>query len=119
MSFQSELQDICREMAGCRAAFVMSLDGISIAQEKRDPALDLETLLIELGAPLRQAIAALQAVEAGALTEAVFATEKGVLLVRWLREEYFVAMFCDPDAILGRARYVLRRHAGALLKELS
>lgn len=119
MSFNTELQAICREVDGCLAAFVMSLDGISVAQEKRGATLDLETLLIELGAPLRQVIAALRAGEAGTLAEAVLASEKGVLLVRWLQEEYFVALYLSPQAILGRARYVLRRHTGALLRELS
>ena len=119
MSFQSELEAICEEVPGCRTAWVMSLDGISVANHVVDAGeLDMEAMLIELIGPLKQAIQVMQSVEAGDLATFEVASGEAKLLVRLLSEEYFVALVLKPDAIVGRGRFAVRLHSANLREEL-
>ena len=120
MSFAEELEALCREVSGCQAALVMSLDGISVARHvSQDGSVDVETLLVELAGPLRMSLQALSRVDGGDLQELILGTAKGALLIRWLKDEYFVALFLAVDGLMGKARFALRRHGPTLIKELS
>lgn len=119
MSFQGELEAICAEVPGSQTATVMSLDGIAVANHSvAEPALDTEALFVELVGPLKQAISAMGAVDAGQLDVLELAARQGVVLVRMLSEEHFVSLLLAPDALVGRGRYALRRHSPSLRREL-
>ena len=119
MDFAEELAAMCGEVSGCRTAWVMSFDGISVAShQEREGGLDAEALLVELIGSLKTAAGAMGAVDAGDLDTIEMTTRKGTLLLNLLGEEYFVAMLLDPDALVGQGRYALRRHSLALKKEL-
>jgi hypothetical protein len=51
--------------------------------------------------------------------EVAIQSEKVTTLIRVLNGSYFVAFSMSPEANLGKARYMLRTRAPALLKELS
>ncbi len=119
MSFEEELEAICSSVDGARSAVLMSRDGISVAIHKLDErGPDDETMLIELVASLNQAVSAAQASGAAPLSSVDLHTGIGTIIVRWLSEEYFVALMLNPGALDGHARYVLRIHSLALEKEL-
>jgi predicted regulator of Ras-like GTPase activity (Roadblock/LC7/MglB family) len=120
MSFSDELQGMSREVRGCRAAWVMDLDGIPVASQISETSgPNVETLLVELAGPVRQAMQALRNVEAGNLQELILSSDRGCLLIRMLKDNHFVALFLGPGAATGQARYVLRRHTLSLLREMS
>jgi predicted regulator of Ras-like GTPase activity (Roadblock/LC7/MglB family) len=120
MSFQEELEGMCKEVDGCQAALLMSLDGISVANHmSEDAGADAETFLIELAGPMKQAMQAVTSSQNTDLKEIVLSTEKGALIVRLLKDEYFAAMLMSAKGLIGKARYVLRAHSLSLIKELS
>ena len=99
---------------------VMSMDGIAVMKhEVQDPGLDMEVFLVEMVAPVRQAMKACESVKAGDL--AAFEMEVGRchLLFHPLVDEHFVALLMAPDAVVGRGRFALRLHRRALNQELS
>jgi predicted regulator of Ras-like GTPase activity (Roadblock/LC7/MglB family) len=119
MSFKDELEAICNSVPGSRSAIVMSLDGIAVAtHQQRAGGVDTESLLIELINPLKQATGVISAATASGLSAMEMATAKGTLLVSLLKEDHFVALYLDPDAVLGQARFAVRLHRSALNKEL-
>ena len=119
MSFQEELQAICKQVPGSHSAVVMNLDGLIVArQDESQAAPDIEILLIELTNSLKQALQAAESVEAGAVGEYSLSMDKGELIVRLLRDEHFVALLTEPGALVGRGRYALRVHSRSLIDEL-
>ncbi len=120
MSFQEELQAICKQVPGIRSAVVMNLDGLIVARQDESQAPpDIEILLIELTNSLKQAIQAAASVDGGAVREYSLSMENGELIVRLLCDEHFVALLTGPEALVGRGRYALRIHARPLIDELS
>jgi predicted regulator of Ras-like GTPase activity (Roadblock/LC7/MglB family) len=117
--FTSELESLCAEVPGCQGAVVMSFDGISVAQHACGSDLDMETILIELSGALRQTMQALSGEAGDDLQEVVITSKQKCLLVRLLRDEYFVALFLAPESLVGKGRYALRLHSLPLIQELS
>jgi predicted regulator of Ras-like GTPase activity (Roadblock/LC7/MglB family) len=118
MSFEQELEAICNEVPGAQTAWVMSLDGISVANhDAKTNKLDAEILLIEMIGSLKQAFGALSSVSAGELNAMELVFGNGSLLVSLLNEEHFVALLLAPEALIGKGRYAIRRHTLALRKE--
>jgi len=119
MDIQMELEQMCREVPGCRAAVIMNLDGLVVLRHVAEPGgLDDEILLVQLSSSVRQAIKAVASVEGGELIEFSMAFEAGQLVVRLLKEEHFVALLLDPPALAGKGRYVLRSRSLGLINEL-
>jgi predicted regulator of Ras-like GTPase activity (Roadblock/LC7/MglB family) len=117
--FAKELESLCASVPGCQGAVVMSFDGISVAQHLCKDDLDVETILIELSGPIHQTMQALSEAAQDDLQEVVITSKKKCLLVRMLRDEYFVALFLAPEGLMGKGRYALRLHSQPLIKELS
>ncbi|MBW1808861.1 MAG: roadblock/LC7 domain-containing protein [Deltaproteobacteria bacterium] len=119
MSFQEELESICQHVPGCQSVVVMNLDGIVVGrQDNAESELDIEILLVELTSSLKQALQALVSIQGGEMAEFSILFDKGSLVIRLLEDEHFVAVLLQPEALVGRGRYALRRHAQPLVKEL-
>ena len=119
MDIQAELETMCQEVPGCRAAVIMNLDGLVVLRHVAEAGgLDDEVLLVELSSSVRQAIKAVASVEGGELIEFSMSFDAGQLVVRLLQDEHFVALLLDPPALAGKGRYVLRSRSLALINEL-
>lgn len=119
MDLQQELKNICREVAGCKAAVLMNLEGLVVMRHvEEDAGLDDEVLLIELTAALKQALGAVDNSGGGGLRELVLHFERGSLVVRFLEEDHFIAMLMEPAALSGKGRYVLRHRSRPLAQDL-
>jgi len=119
MSFQDELKSICDSSDRFLSAVIMNLDGLVVARhDARDVEVDIEVLLVELTASLKQALQALDGVEVGELSEFSLDFAKGSLVVRPLKDEHFVALLMAPGALTGKGRHALRIHKQPLVKEL-
>lgn len=55
----------------------------------------------------------------GKLQEVTLTSESGIFILRFVNDDYFVAMITSPEGNFGRGRYELRRAALLLEKELS
>jgi predicted regulator of Ras-like GTPase activity (Roadblock/LC7/MglB family) len=121
MSFQESLEQLCKTVPGARAAWVMSVDGITVAHHLEGGlgSADLEALLVELGGPIKALRNGLELAQAGVVRSLELQTELGIVVVRILNEEYFVALILAPGALVGRGRLEIRNRAVDLARELA
>jgi len=57
--------------------------------------------------------------QAGTVRSLELQTELGVVVLRMLNEEYFVALILEPGGLVGRGRFEVRNHAVDLARELA
>ena len=73
---------------------------------------------MELAHTVTQMRKAVEGLDLGRATEITVRTDKLVILIYVLNEEYFVACAVRPDSSFGRARYVMRLAAPQIRAEL-
>jgi predicted regulator of Ras-like GTPase activity (Roadblock/LC7/MglB family) len=98
----------------------MGLDGIAVDLYSREKAdgIDIQTVGMELAHALAQMGKAVERLDLGRAAEITLRTEKLVILVYLLSEEYFIACAVRPDASFGKARYLMRLAAPQIRAEL-
>lgn len=116
--FESTLARIVQTSGG-RSAALVSLDGLTIDAVGRDShAVSPEDANREYGNVLKQLAGAGDAMGVGALSEVTLEGEHETTLVRFVTSQYFVALRVPRDALVGRARFLLRVAAPDLAREL-
>jgi hypothetical protein len=120
MSFRAHLQHVCDQVEGAVACSLMAVDGIEVETHVSDPAAtpDLKTLLVEVSGLCRTAADAAQATQAGGLDELAVSTDRLTALVRVVSPEYLLILALRPEAIQGKARYLLRVTAPKVKAEM-
>ena len=124
MSFASILQTIVDDCGGGIAAALMGTDGLAIEQVSARAAPpgamgeDIGTAGVEFGRILEEIRKVSDSLSAGALSETLVAFARFTLLFRVVDEDVFLVVAVSPDANLGKARYLMRRHLIALREEM-
>jgi predicted regulator of Ras-like GTPase activity (Roadblock/LC7/MglB family) len=120
MNFREHCQHIVQSVPGATACVLMGFDGIPIDTFEAHPSTyDLPTLLTEYSAAaltLRHAEA--DQPESGGVRELVISTPSLTCVLRPLNEDYFLAVLLGPQAVAGKARYLMRMAAPELLYDL-
>lgn len=118
--FKEVLQDIANRTEGCLGVLIMGTDGIAVEKvwttNGREANLDIA--IAEYTSLLRNARRANNEMGLGKLQEFTISGESGIFILRFVSEDYFVAMVISPDGNFGRGRYELRRAELLLEKEL-
>ncbi len=120
MSFREHMQKIVESVPGATACTLMGYDGIPIdTYTVGGGELDMVALLTEYSA----ATSSLRHVGAehplaGSISEVVIATSEITAILRPLNDDYFLAMVLGPTGLSGKARYMMRLAAPALLRAL-
>ena len=125
MSFERILQAIVDDCGGGYGAALMGLDGIAIAQvEASDPPAndplegDVTIAGIEFGRILADATKASDSLATGKLREAVISLGRVTLVFHTIDDDLVLVLALSPDGNLGKARYLIRRHAIDVRAEL-
>ena len=121
--FQAELKEVLKEVVdgteGGIATLLMDFEGIELnSYSKPGAEFDIATIGAEFSVVLKSIQRAAQMLEAGQTAEVAIQAEKMTTLIRVVNDDYFVAFSMSPGANLGKARYMLRTRAPALLKAL-
>ncbi|RME21573.1 MAG: hypothetical protein D6806_14470 [Deltaproteobacteria bacterium] len=120
MSFDSLLKRVCDDVAGCVSVALMDQEGLVIAKhDAQEPAFDIEAVCVEAAGAFPAALRAASSAQDARVEELVIFLDNGTLLFRMLKEGRFVAAWLSPDAVIGRARFVLRTIRLDLEKELT
>ena len=121
MSFRDHLQRIVDNVPGAIAGTVMGFDGIAIdTYQVGDGELDVSTLLIEFSAAaqnVRKTASTMPSV--GQITEVAIGAEKLCALMRPITGEVFLGVVLGPNAMTGKARYLMRVAGPQLAKDLA
>jgi predicted regulator of Ras-like GTPase activity (Roadblock/LC7/MglB family) len=118
--FRELLQEVVDGVEGGIAGLLMGLDGIAVESYARDgAAIDITTIGMEYSGLIGQIRHATEQIDAGTPREVAIRAEKVTTLIRFLNDEYFVALAIEPHGNYGKGRYLLRITAPKLLRELS
>ncbi len=127
MSFEPTLQKMVDGCPGAIGIALMGSDGIPVAQlqlgvddsgEAGELGEDVGAAGVEFGRILDEMRKAADALSAGRLNEAVVGLSRYWLLFRAVDDELFVVLALLPDANVGKARFLVRRHLLELQEQL-
>jgi predicted regulator of Ras-like GTPase activity (Roadblock/LC7/MglB family) len=107
--FRDSLQGMVDRLTGGVAGILMGIDGIAVdSYTKADETLDIQTVGMELSLAVGQMRKATEELAVGHLHEITLRSDNLIVLIHVLNEEYFVACAVKPDALFGKARYLMR-----------
>ena len=119
MDFKAALERIVHRCEGVKAVILMDMDGVPIETVSRDADLDVENLGVEYARIVSETRKMSANLESGAMTEMDIATDRGMVVMRIIGEEYFLAVVMDWSANHGKGRYLARMAEFQLLPELT
>ncbi len=120
MGFREHIQRIVQSTPGAVACTIMGFDGIAIDTfETGNGEVDIPNLLVEYSAAAQQLRRSAAQSPAGVFRELVVQSQLLSAILRPLNEEYFLAVVLAPNALTGKARYLMRVASGPIAKELS
>lgn len=118
--FSEILQRIVDGTSGALGAILMGYDGIAIDQYfKTSEELDLSLVAVEYSNVLKEIRRTAEILDTGAMEEVSIKTERLMVIIRTLNDEYFMALTLERDGNFGKGRYLLMREAPRLREALA
>jgi predicted regulator of Ras-like GTPase activity (Roadblock/LC7/MglB family) len=120
MGFREHLQHIVDNTPGAIASTIMGFDGINIdTYQVGDGELDVATLLIEYAAATQSLRKTADTIpNVGKIMEVEISAQNLRAMMRPVTDEIFLGVVLRTDALLGKARYLMRLAAPQLAQEL-
>ncbi len=117
--FKEILGEIVDKTEGASAAVLMGCDGIAIARYERSDEegddIDIETTAMEHTALVHEAKTIAKRVLPGSgVKELCLCTDLITTVIRFIDDEYFVAVAVDKTGNFNQARFYLRTRAGRI-----
>ena len=117
--FSDILESIVDETRGGLGAVLMGYDGIAIEEHfKPFEGIDFQLIAVEYANILKEIKNTVHILESGNMEEVTIKTDRFIVLIRILNDDYFVALTLEKDGNFGKGRYLLMREAANLLAEL-
>lgn len=107
--FLERLRDVADRIDGALALSLVAKDGIAVETLTREDSLDLEILAAELMSQVRAVTQNHQELSVGAVKNFSVMTNRFILMIGALTEDYFLLLVLKAGANSGRARFELRR----------
>ena len=118
--FSEILQRIVEETGGGIGAVLMGYDGIAIDQYfAPDEELDLQMVVVEYSNVLKEIRKTADILSLGDMEEISIRTDRFIIVIRILNDEYFVAMVINRDGNFGPARSLMTREGFNLIEALN
>ena len=116
--FKSLLQRVPERAGEVLGIALVSLDGIAIEKIQDDPSVNFDSVIAEFTDRMKRSMTASGEMGVGALSEQVVFTEKAVVILREVHDEYFILCAAKPDGWHGRVRHAIRCLVPDLAQEL-
>ena len=119
MGFREHLQRIVDTTPGAIASTLMGFDGIAIdTYQVGDGELDVASLLIEYASATQQLRKTADTIpNVGHIHEVEITAQNLIAMMRPVTDEIFLGVVLRPDALNGKARYLMRLAAPLLAQE--
>ena len=118
--FGNVLQGIVEGSGGGIGAVLMGYDGIAVDQFFHPvEGIDLQLMAVEYANILKEIKKAAVILDTGEMEEVAIRTDKYLLVLRTLTDDYFVALTLQRDGNFGKGRYLLLREAAVLREALA
>lgn len=118
--FNEILQRIVEETGGGIGAVLMGYDGIAIDQYfAADEKLDLQMVVVEYSNVLKEIRKTADILSLGDMEEISIRTDRFIIVIRVLNDDYFVALVINRDGNFGKGRYLMTREGFNLIEALN
>jgi predicted regulator of Ras-like GTPase activity (Roadblock/LC7/MglB family) len=107
--FRERLQNVADRIDGTLALSLIAKDGIPVETLANDDSLDIELLAAELMSQVRAVSQNHQELSVGEVKNFSVTTDRFVLMIGALTEDYYLLLVLHAGAGCGRARFELRR----------
>ncbi|MEE8523352.1 MAG: hypothetical protein V3T72_05430 [Thermoanaerobaculia bacterium] len=107
--FADRLQEVSDRIEGILAVSLVAKDGIPVESVAVDASIDLELLAAELMSQVRAVSQDHRELSVGKVRLFSLTTDKLILMVGALTDDYYLLLVLDADSNFGRARFELRR----------
>ena len=118
MPFKNILQGMLDQLPGALGAIIADWEGEAVDQVARMDDFEIKVLGAHKGIILTQLRDALQRLDGGELEEVLIHFDEGKTLITPLNEDYFLVLTVEPDVMVGKAAFVMRRCAEQLRQEI-
>ena len=115
--FAVTLKEIANRMDDVECILLMGTDGLAIEKVVKSESLNIELLIAEFTTILRNTAQTAAEVNAGDLEEFILLTDRLIVMLKAITQEYFLVMILTGDGNIGRARFELKKAKYILEKE--
>ena len=116
--FIERLEEVARKIEGTHALAIVAADGMPVESVIRNEELDLEILSAEIMAQVRAVSQSQQELAVGPVRHLAVTTDRMVLMVNAISNEYYILLAMAAGSGVARARFELRRSALLFEKDL-
>ncbi len=117
MPFSDILQEVVNGTEGALGALIVGIDGIPVEEYSVNRDMDIQSLTVEYSALLKEIEKGSQSAQMGTTKEVTVITDKAMIMLRRLNDEYFFVLITRPEGNFGKGRFLLRMSVPKLLKE--
>jgi len=107
--FEDILSNAFKKMDGAIFCAVIDEEGLPVASyPQQNESSEASELILQILNELKQTINLIRDNNFGKTEEITIRTDKYILIIKPLTESYFLTSVLNPQAISGKARYILR-----------
>ncbi len=117
MPFSDILKEVVNGTEGALGALIIGVDGISIDEYSTGSEIDLQSMSVEYSSLLKEIEKGSQAALLGSTKEVTIISEKAMIMLRRLNDDYFLVLVIRPEGNFGKGRFLLRMSVPKFLKE--
>ncbi len=119
MPFREILKNLVTGVDGGQGAVIMGYDGIPIDEYiVEGVSLDVQLLSVEYATLLGEIKRTIEVLKTGDMEEISITTGLSRVLVRPVSQDFFIVLVLAEDGNFGKGRYLLKREAPKVAKEL-
>lgn len=119
MDFKKILEEMLGNVEGSIGAGLVGMDGIVIDQISHNATFDINAVGAEYSTIIKNAMKASSNFGLGNTTEILITTDKAVMIMMMVGQNYFVTLALNLDGNLGRGRLELKKGIPKFEKELA
>ena len=119
MGFREILKEVVDGSEGATGITLVATDGMPVDQYVPEGAdCDVDTVCVEYRKLFDEIKQASEVLSLGDVEDVTISSQGTKVLLQLVTKDYFIALILTPDAVAGRARYLLKRAAKMAGREL-
>ena len=108
MNFSDVLKETVEKVDGAVSAMIIASDGIQVEEYVQEKLIDLTGLGAEASAMIRDITLAAENLRLGEAREFSIISDTCGIIMRKIKDEYYLALVIKPEGNYGKGRYVLK-----------
>ena len=119
MDYKAVLEQVVQSVEGSIGIGLVGLDGLVIEQVSVKSDFDINEVGVEYSGMLKSAQKSSLEYGLGATLEVLITTEKAIMIMMSVADQYFVSLALSVDGNLGRARLEMKKAIPKLAEDLA